>query len=208
MKKLLCLLLGKILFIANRGKYTKEFRDSFYFAKKRCLKRFGLHDGYDIQVIPASTCQICDHGTYKGRYLNWDEEYWSECGKCKGLVHIPERKIALERIKLGEHVFHQPAESIDVTTIIPVSKVEGYVQRPNDSKYKFDCVFILFFIFHIEAFKYYWKRKDLISQTNTPLTFLYNIKKIFRYRIVYFFKYRITERVKVSLGLVDEDLPF
>jgi hypothetical protein len=208
MKTLLCLLLGKLLFIANRGKYTKEFRDSFYIAKKRCLKRFGSHDGYDIQVIPATTCQICDHGTYKGRYFNWDEEYWSECRNCKGLVQVPERKIALERMHLGSHIFHQPAEHVDVTSIIPVSNVDGYVNRPNDSKYKFDCVLILMFFFHRIAFRYYWKRKESISQTNTPITFLFNLRKIYRWRIVYFFKYRITDRIKLSLGLANDDLPF
>jgi hypothetical protein len=204
MKNLIGLILGKLLFTANRGSYSKDFRNNFYIVKYRILVRFGKHDGYDLQVIPPASCTICDNGIYKGRYMNWDEEHWDTCGRCKGLVQIPERKIALERLKLGDYIFHQPAREVDVTLITPVGRIDGYVNRPNYSKYKFDCALILMLLFHRQMFLNYWKTEGHFSQRNTPITYLYNLGSIRRY-----YWWRITERLSVSLRLgANDDLPF
>lgn len=83
----------KLLILANAGFYSEK--KLFYRIKDQILERFGIPDGYDLQII-EHYCYACDGlGCFRCDKGVWDRKKWY-----------------LLRYKLGSHVFHQPVRTL------------------------------------------------------------------------------------------------
>lgn len=79
----------ELLSLANAGSYPYKLK--FYQVKDFILERYGIPDGYDLQIL-EDACYNCDGaGCWR-----CDKGVWSR------------RQWYLLRFKLGRHVFHQP----------------------------------------------------------------------------------------------------
>jgi hypothetical protein len=73
-----------------------------YRLKDRILKRHGVPDGTDLQIITL-TCNCC-HG--RGHFgPPWNRDF---CRKCVGSGVFARDYITLSRFRIGAHVFHVP----------------------------------------------------------------------------------------------------
>lgn len=99
-------ILGVWLFHANRHLGYQKEKEAFYQLKTKLLNRFGIRDGYDMQLLPPVRCRRC-RGT--GRVYEEDEQEVIDCEDCDGTGNYHDTAyVVLNRFRLGRFVFHQP----------------------------------------------------------------------------------------------------
>lgn len=116
--------LQKLFAICNSGAYP-ERKEYFYPVKTKLLKKHGIADGYDLQVI-QQPCWTCD-GT------GFDEWHDGEqCEDCDGTGIYRTDKIVLARYKLGGRLYHSPVD-IAVEKVAPKHTFDNYIrhEQPN-----------------------------------------------------------------------------
>lgn len=198
MKKII---LSYLLHLANR-----EGKDEhFYKIKKKLLKKYSNHIGYDVQYIEGKECFTCNGtGIYKKSYyqftMNWVED--EPCYNCyNGWYKKPCWNI-LERVKFGEYIFHQPY--MRVFEKPPIStNIEGYINHKKH-KYGWLAKFTLLLLFEKGYIRRYYQnvivwRLNWYYPRNWLHTICYWIKN----------KKNIIKSYKKNYFCdVDEELPF
>jgi len=90
---------------ANAGNYVHK-RAWFYPLKSLIMKRHGIADGYDVQII-KKPC-YCGDGIWRGIYDDLPEHLWDRCRRCSGTGVYERKVIILRRWLLNGEVFHEP----------------------------------------------------------------------------------------------------
>lgn len=159
--------------------------DWFYEIKKTLLKKYGIHDGYDLQHIEGQKCHTCaGTGIYIGYYYSGGS-FKDTCNRCYGNGYYKDPQYnLLERLKFGKYIFHQPYKRCyTVKPDMPI-KIDGYVYHDNQYWTKFaSIVFCLVFNFKGYGKQWLfglgggWYNKTFQS----PTSFISNVCHIFRY---------------------------
>ena len=153
--KLFTLILGWILYHANRGPKDRVF----YSIKTKLLERFGRMVCYDVQFIEGKLCYSCNGtGIYSMRTDNYG--FPSEVNYCrnchKGWYKRHTWNI-LKRIELGSYEFHIPWERVYSRPEISTS-IFGYIEH-YPTKYTNFCRDLLFLVFRKSHFEARLRRK-------------------------------------------------
>lgn len=129
---------------ANAGNYSEK-QLWFYPFKERLLRKCGIPDGYDKQVLQkvcyrcrgtgefVSLCRVC---VYMGdcrncRYVDSDEEAdekANRCPRCGGTGFYSNQTHYLLRFRLRDKVFHIPAHGTDANPFDGKPPVNVYTQ--------------------------------------------------------------------------------
>lgn len=156
-------LLFRMLRSANSGDHPWK-RQWFYPFKERLLDRYGIPDGYDLQVLPGKVCFRCS-GDRHDPYL-WDEDQNQPepCDRCGGSGWwLPPKNVYLHRFKLWGGVFHTPrmqppASPFHPLVEEPVMTFEGLLPRREvDQNEAARCALLLVLVFEPSTWvKMHW----------------------------------------------------
>jgi hypothetical protein len=216
------LILSWLLHHANRlGR-----NEYFYTIKNQILKRYGKHQGYDVQFIEGKKCHSCD-GTGIYEWEDWEDNTWTAepCYKChNGWFKRPTWNI-LARVNFGNHTFHQPYQRVYEAPTISNPIIEGYIDHIK-SRYSYFAATILFLIYEKGYLKRWYKESGtgwFLSwwlPKNIPSNIVHLIKHGRRSLPIRKVQQKIHERImhiknklkiakrKINTNFSEDDLPF
>lgn len=105
----------RLFIICNSAGSNWFAKRAFYKLKVKILQQYGVHSGYDLQII-EDECWSCNgKGIFRNREL---------CTSCdKGIFQT--RKIALKRYILNDKIFHEPiGHVLPNGNILPFNSLE------------------------------------------------------------------------------------
>lgn len=112
-----------------------QFRAEFYEIKQHICETFGKLIGHDVQYI-KKTCW--------GDYYEGCSDH---CDRCGGTGIYSETWWKLERWKVGERVFHRPAQRLSRSEAVGYAvNIEGKISHKKTAKAR-DCAGALFLLF-------------------------------------------------------------
>lgn len=173
--------IGYLMYLANgEGK-----RDIWYSLKQRLCDRYGINDGYDVQCLPGKKCYSCDGTGIFVRYHSFGSSTKERCYRCTEGWYKTPSFVLLQRIKVGDHVFHKPVgrQSKLCFPDIPISvKIEGYIEH-SKKKYGWLAFSILYIIFDRKKYISYVKGFGIGWRCSwwLPQNYLYNFMHIRRH---------------------------
>lgn len=92
----------RLFIICNSADNNWFAKHRFYKLKIKILQQYGIHSGYDVQIIEQECWSCNGKGTFRNREL---------CTSCdNGVFKI--RKIALKRWILNDRIFHEPIGNV------------------------------------------------------------------------------------------------
>ena len=147
-----------LMTLANAGNYAEK-RTWFYPLKDQLLRRYGVQDGHDKQIIqkvcfhckgtvayihPCQRCRYegpCDncYSVQNDDEMDWERERVGKpCGRCKGTGWFVNKTVWLERWKIRDRVFHIPVDTYKLSLLMPdpINVYEGVIQHPTVNNYK------------------------------------------------------------------------
>jgi hypothetical protein len=116
--------LRELFHLANSATYPEKW-DIFYPLKDELLRKYGIPDGWDLQVI-KNECWDCN-GTGE---CFFDQ---SDCYACDGTGIYSQRSVRLDRYRLGDRVYHIP-QAAGIEPSGYKNKIEGLVRHEAVSK--------------------------------------------------------------------------
>jgi hypothetical protein len=116
--------LRELFHLANSATYPEK-RDIFYPLKHELLRKYGIPDGWDLQII-NNKCWDCN-GSGECFY---DQ---SDCYACDGTGIYSQCSIRLDRYRLGDRVYHIP-QSTGIEPSGYKNKIEGLIRHETVSK--------------------------------------------------------------------------
>lgn len=150
-------LLGILMYMGN----NEGVKEPWYSLKQKLCARYGVNNGYDLQYLEGKQCWGCD-GTGKFTRYSFGSGYKEDCYRCNGGWYTMPAYVVLERIKIGDKVFHKPisrTESRDSihNRGIPLSiTIHGYIAH-HKVKYGWLAFSILFLVFARKEYLAYIK---------------------------------------------------
>lgn len=203
----------KILSCLLRHANTGSKSTYFYTIKNKLLSEYGQEIGYDYQYLEGKECYSCNGtGTYHGFYGS------NICYKCAGTgMYQDARLVRLKRILFHNYIFHQPDNSITISTkTIPPCTIRGYIVHEK-TRYCSFSRFVLFLLYEKGYLKRWWKETGngwrcytFYSAENV----IYNIVHLLKYRHNSIPLLRIIRKLKKKLPQPErtpingDDLPF
>jgi hypothetical protein len=178
-------IIGRLMFLAN----NEGMKDAWYELKEMLCIRYGVHDGYDVQTIDGKECYYCE-GTGIFRKYTYSGDYIKQpCFRCvKGWYKQP-MYVLLERIKVGNYIFHKPIKKRNTPLFhmevnIPTTvSIHGYVEYRRQ-KYGWMAFSALYIWFNPKG--YFRFVKGLGSGWRIswwlPRNYLYNIMHLIKKR--------------------------
>lgn len=100
-----------------------EDRKLFYVLKNEILDKYGIENGYDIQVLNKH-CYGCDGTGVWNYYYHGDND--ETCLKCNGTGVYSSKHIVLKRYILNKVLFHKPLGELDGKCHVRVQKGDSY----------------------------------------------------------------------------------
>lgn len=151
-------IIGYLMFLAN----GEGIKSGWYPLKQKLCDRYGANDGYDIQYLEGKECYACNGTGVFIKYAGFGSSYPEPCYKCyKGWYKQP-AYVLLERIKVGNHVFHKPIQRVtNLKTLLELDvpktiTIDGYINH-NRRKYGWLAFTILNIIFNFKEYRKYIK---------------------------------------------------
>ncbi|MEC7753800.1 MAG: hypothetical protein VYB44_07205 [Bacteroidota bacterium] len=170
MKRLLTLIIGEILHLANRD-IPEKYKTQFYKIKNKLVDKYGVKVGQDIQHIKQQ-CWSCRDGVF---HSDWKEP--ETCWSCGGTGIYREEWNRLDKYQVGRHFFHQPIERMFIYDPLfdgeakPI--IQGYI-RHQKPKYRIGLE-MAYWLLLIYGYKPKL-RGFATSKPRTPLLLLVSIR--------------------------------
>lgn len=208
MKEVKKRIIGYLTHLAN--KETKAA--SWYAIKNRIAEKYGEPVGYDVQFLDGKKCYSCNGtGIWRGYYGT------DLCRNCWNGWYKSPVWVVLQRVKIGNYVFHQPLKRVYRPQEIEVPHtvvINGYIEHTKH-KYGWLGLFILFMIYDS---KQYWKLDCSLGRGwrlywYWPRNWVHSVFHLCRYKseAIPFNRYRQRKRAKQykpATPCLDDDLPF